>query len=167
MKMILKILFKLSDFLNIFAKGVSLICLSLMTATMILEVIWRNLFMSLTWSEEFAVTFLGTWFVFVGAAVPLKAGQMISIQFIKSILPQKVAPSVTIAGELMILFFLILIIKYGYDLVKLTMPQPSPALMYPIGYAYLAIPIGCIIMFYQTVILMLQRRSLSDGSTKT
>ncbi len=163
--MILKILFKLSDFLNIFAKGLSGICLSLMIIIMISEVIWRNLFMSITWSEEVTATFLGTWFIFVGASVPLKAGQLISIQFIKSHLPREVATTVTIAGGLMTLIFLSLVITYGFNLVKITISQPSPALMWPMGYAYMAVPVGCIIMFYQTLILMLQGRSSADSFT--
>lgn len=165
--MILKILLKVGDFLDIFAKGVSIICLSVMAITMILEVIMRNLFTSIIGSEEIATTFFGTWLIFVGAAVPLKAGQMVSIRFIKSILPRKIATTVTIIGEIMILIFLFVIIRHGFHLMKLTMPEPSPALGYPMGYAYLAVPVGCIIMFYQTVILMIEGKSLSDGPSKT
>ena len=163
--MVLKILFRISDFLNLFAKGFSGICLGLMIIIMIAEVIWRNSFMSITWSEEVTATFLGTWFIFVGASVPLKGGQLIGVQFIKSRLPMKVAITVTIAGGLMTLIFLSLVTKYGFNLVKITMSQPSPALMWPMGYAYLAVPVGCLIMFYQTLILMLQGKTSADGFT--
>lgn len=163
--MLIKLLLKLSDYLNIFAKALSGIFLALMIMIMISEVIWRNLFMSITWSEETTATFLGTWFIFVGASVPLKAGQLISVQFIKSRLPRKIAAGVTIAGGLMTLIFLLLVIKYGFDFVKLTMTQPSPALMWPMGYAYLSIPVGGIIMFYQTLILMIQMKSPSGSFT--
>jgi TRAP-type C4-dicarboxylate transport system permease small subunit len=163
--MILRILFKISDFLDLFAKGVSLVFLSLMTTIMVAEVIWRNLFMSITWSEEVTTTFLGTWFVFIGASVPLRRGQLVSIQFIRSKLPEKVSRIAVVSGELMILAFLAVGVKYGFDLVNLAMTQPSPSLMFPMGYAYLGIPVGCSIMFYQTVMLMLHRRAASEIST--
>jgi len=66
----------------------------------------------------------------------------------------------------MTLTFLLVPIRYGIDLVKLTLNQPSPSLMWPVGYAYLAIPVGCSIMFYQTFILMIQGKSASGGTTK-
>ena len=163
--MVLRILIRMSDGLDVFAKAVSLVFLSVITMITIAEVIWRTFFMSITWSEEVSTTFLGKWFIFIGAAVPLKKGQLVSIQFIQSILPQQIAKVVTFAGELMILCFLFVGIKYGFDLVSLTMTQPSPALMRPMGYAYLGIPVGCAIMFFQTVVLMIRRKATSEVST--
>lgn len=162
---VLGFLVRISDGLDLFAKGVSLVFLSLITLITITEVLWRTFFMSLTWSEEVSTTFLGTWFVFIGAAVPLKRAQLVSIQLVETRLPMKMASLVTLAGQLLIMTFLLVGVRYGFELVGLAMTQPSPSLMYPMGYAYLGIPIGCAIMFYQTLILMLRKEATSEVST--
>jgi TRAP-type transport system small permease protein len=161
----LGLLFKISDGLDFFAKGVSLVFLSLITAVTIAEVLCRTFFSSLTWSEEVTTTFLGTWFIFIGVAVPLKRAQLVSIQLVESRLPARMASVVTSIGQILIMFFLLVGVKYGLDLVALAINQPSPTLMYPMGYAYLGIPVGCMVMLYQTLILMVRKKSTSEVST--
>jgi len=161
--MFLQMFFKIGDSLNLFAKAVSSTLLCLMTMTMILEVIWRNIFMSLTWSEEAATTFFGTWFIFLGGSVALRASQLISIDFVVSLLPKRIGRVVITIGELMTVVFLIVVILNGIEMVALTLEQPSPALMIPMGYAYLAIPVGCFFMLYQTIVVMLLGKSMGGG----
>jgi TRAP-type transport system small permease protein len=163
--MMLRIFFRIGDWLNLFARAVSFICLCLMTIIMISEVIWRNLFSSLIWAEEVAATFLGTWFIFIGASVALREGQLICVQVVRSLLPGQIGKVITYAGELMALIFLAVVIIYGFDLTKLAISQPSPALMYPMAYAYLAIPVGSILMFYQILVLMFRGKAISGGGT--
>ncbi len=156
--MILRVLFKTSNYLELMAKIVCIICLSLMTIIMGSEVIARNLFHhSITWASEMTTNFLGTWFIFIGASVPLKKGQLVSIQFIKSKVPEKASDIITILLEVMTLVFLAYVIRYGIVLTRLAMPQPSPALMWPFGYSYLGIVVGCCFMFYQTLSLILKQ----------
>lgn len=162
-----KIFFKFGDLLDHISKKLSLTLLSLMVGIMILEVIFRNVYMSLTWSDEVATTFLGTWFIFVGGAVALRASQLICIQFVVGIFPKRIGQIITVLGELMTLSFLGVVIVYGIEFVELTMDEPSPVLMLPMGYAYLSIPVGCSLMFYQTIVVMLEGKSIGGGGSIT
>ena len=158
------ILMKIGGALDKFAKAVAFICLCAMAIIMICEVVARNLFMSITWSEEIVATFLGSWFVFVGATVPLRAGQMVSMSFVLDRLPRRAAHGVIVLGDVLILVFLGVVVKFGITLSAMTMSQPSPALMFPMGFAYMSIPVGCAIMFYHVFVhVIIVSRALLSG----
>lgn len=132
--------------------------LALIVVLFLAEVVARNVFgNSLTWVEELSVTFLGTWFVFIGAAHAKKIGMLISFEFLIQRLGRRSAAAVFVVTELLALVFLGVIIAYGMRLSFANMMQPSPALRLPMGAAYLGIVVGCAIMAIHGVAAILQR----------
>ena len=89
---------------------------------------------------------------------------MVSMNFVLDRLSRRVAQGVVVLGDILILVFLGVVVKFGITLSAMTMSQPSPALMYPMGFAYMSIPVGCAIMFYHVFVhLLLVSRTILSG----
>lgn len=123
------------------------VALAIIVMLFILEVFARNVFRSsLTWVDEVSVTYLGTWFVFIGAAHAMKAGMLISFDSLLPRLPARLRASLFFVTQSLILVFLAVIIVFGLRLSAFTMSQPSAALQLPMGVAYLGVVVGCLLM---------------------
>jgi TRAP-type C4-dicarboxylate transport system permease small subunit len=133
------------------------VALAIIVVLVIAEVFARNLFgNSLTWVEEVAVTYLGTWFVFIGSAHAMKVGMLINFDSLARLLRGGTAKAVFLVCQLLILVFLAVIVVFGVRLSLATMSQPSPALQLPMGMAYLGVAAGCAVMFIHAVAAVLQ-----------
>lgn len=147
----------LSDALDRLARVFVQVALAIIVTLVIIEVFARNVFGgSLTWVDEVSVTYLGTWFVFVGAAHAMKVGMLINFNSFVQHLAGRSAKAVFIVSQFLILVFLTVVIVYGTRLSASTMSQPSPALQLPIGIAYFGVVAGCAIMFIHVVAAILQ-----------
>jgi C4-dicarboxylate transporter DctQ subunit len=152
---------RLSDRLNRAAEAFIVADLAAMTALVIADVIARNMVASIVWSEELGVRFLGTWFVFVGASVGFKRGQLVNIGFFLDRLPPAVQTAVHRVGAILIAGFIVMVLYYGMDLVLFTFDQPSPVMNVRMGYAYLGVPVGAAIMLVHAIAAVAERRALS------
>jgi TRAP-type C4-dicarboxylate transport system permease small subunit len=105
---------------------------------------------SLHWATEFS-RFAIIWIVMLGSAVALDRGAHMAID-ISEFLPVRWRRVIRSTGYLLGLAFLGVLAWQGFKLSFATMRQISPALGFPMGYAYLAIPIGAAIMALQSVL---------------
>lgn len=104
------------------------------------------------WAEEL-VRFMFIWITFIGVAICVRRDNNISIDVIYNFLGKKGKTILyTILTALTIILVGILG-KYGFDFAVITMErrQISSALSLPMHYVYLAIPIGCTLMFIHCV----------------
>jgi TRAP-type transport system small permease protein len=143
----------LSDVLNRIAEYFVTWAFAAMTILVIADVLARNIGAPISWSEELGVRFLGTWFVFMGASVAFKRGQLVSITFAVAKLNPYWQRSVRAGASLLIAAFLGVMIYYGLDLVAFTFTQRSPMLNIPMGYAYLSIPVSSAVMLIHSLAL--------------
>lgn len=100
---------------------------------------------SMPWIDELA-RYLSIWLVFLGSAVALQQGKHVSADFLLGIVAPRVRPYLSLLIMLSMLVFLVVLTREGIGLVQRTMRQLSPALGVPMGYVYLAIPMGGALM---------------------
>jgi TRAP-type C4-dicarboxylate transport system permease small subunit len=100
---------------------------------------------SLVWAEELA-RYLFVWLTFIGSALALKEGLHMGVDLLLSALPGKLKTMLEIVINCLIAAFLIFSIKAGITVVQITMGNRSSALEIPMGFVYLAIPVGCSLM---------------------
>jgi TRAP-type transport system small permease protein len=105
---------------------------------------------SLHWATEFG-RFAIIWIVMLGSAVALHQGAHVAIDFIDW-LPARTQRAVRAMGSLMSVAFLAVLAWQGFKLSQATLRQVSPALGLPMGYSYLAIPVGAAIMTLQSIL---------------
>ena len=130
-------------------------CVIGLTAILVVDVLWqvcsRYVFSSpSSWTEELA-TFLLIWVGLLGAAVAFREHAHLGIEF----LPARMSPRIRCAVEVLALastaLFCVLVLVYGGATLVIrtvSLLQTSPALGLPMGYVYLALPVGG---FFMTV----------------
>ena len=104
----------------------------------------------LDWASEYS-RFGIIWIVMLGAAVAFDQGAHVAIDFTDR-MPPRARRIVRTAGYLCGVAFVVVLAWQGFRLSFATMRQISPALGIPVGYAYLAIPVGALIMTVQSLL---------------
>lgn len=100
---------------------------------------------SISWAEEFC-RYLFVWTVFFGSAVGFLHKKHIGIDLLKKFIPEKYEKYYALFINFIVIVFLIFLTKVGYGFAMRSFDQPSPAMQIPIGYIYMAVPLGSIVM---------------------
>lgn len=118
-----------------------------MVISILLQVFFRYAMNApLYWSEEIA-RYAFVWLVFIGAAIASKRGAHIGVDYLVMHLPEIPKNILAIFVNLLVLFFISCVIYMSVGVIKSNMTQLSPAMRIPMGYVYMAIPIGLGISF--------------------
>lgn len=137
---------KISDYFNKSAEWSCLVLLVAMTVVTFAQVFFRFVIVhSLPWSEEFSRYAL-VWASFLGASIALKRGLHIGVGVFMARLPEEKRRLIYLITLVMITLFLFVVIVKGFQMASFNMKQSSPAMRIPMGFPYLAIPVGSLIM---------------------
>jgi C4-dicarboxylate transporter DctQ subunit len=115
-----------------------------------LQVVFRYFFnYSLAWTDETA-RYAFVWITFLGAAVALKEHKHVAVNYFESkFLSIKYRYILHIVRLIVIIWFLVLMIKYGVSLAVKVYPDLSPAMEITMTIPYLGVPAGgCAILYY-------------------
>lgn len=128
------------------------------------QVISRFLFNApFSWSEELA-RYLQVWLIMVGSAACLRKGLHLAVDYAIHSLPAgSTKRNLHLLSLAAILFFLGVVFVSGISLIAATLNQRTPALQIPIWVVYLAIPVGSLLMFLESVGLVL---TAFDGASQ-
>lgn len=137
---------KISDKLNRGTEILIAILLAVMSIVIFMQVVYRYVFhASLPWSEELG-RYILVYLTFLGASVAVKRNSHIGVEMVVKLLPRSIAKVLEwVANAISFVFFAILIV-YGSKVVKITMTQLSPAMHVKMGYIYMAVVIGAVLM---------------------
>lgn len=137
---------KISDTFNKSAEWSCIVLLVAMTVVTFAQVFFRFVIVhSLPWSEEFSRYAL-VWASFLGASIALKRGLHIGVGVFMARLPEEKRRLVYLITLVMMTLFLFVVIAKGFQMASFNMKQSSPAMRIPMGFPYLAIPTGSLIM---------------------
>lgn len=137
---------KISDYSNKTAEWTCFGLLASMTLVTFAQVFFRFVIVhSLPWSEEFSRYAL-VWASFLGASVALKRGLHIGVEAFITRLNKEKRRLIYLATLILITLFLLVVILKGFQMVSFNMRQSSPAMRIPMGFPYLAVPVGSLIM---------------------
>lgn len=122
--------------------------LLVMLICILLQVVFRGfLNVGLSWTEELA-RYGMIWLVYIGAIVSLEQGSHIAIDLLINRLSPKSQKYTRLASNLMILFFLFVLLKEGKKLIlaPVIINQLTPGLGISTAYIYSVIPVCTSIM---------------------
>ena len=104
------------------------------------------------WSEELA-RYIMVWLAYIGASLGIKRGAHLGIDALVKAMPAKVQSVMIFVRMCVMLLFAVLIIYYAYEIIshQQRIGQTSPALLIPIWWAYLAVPMGCFMIAIRTI----------------
>ncbi len=138
----------------------------LMTAMVVIisAQVWYRFILNdpLSWSEE-AGRYLFVWISFMGAAAGVRYQVHLGIDLMDKILSPNAYRWVVVLVNLIIQLFLIMIIYWGFKILGIIQFQESPSMHISMRYPYLAVPVGAIFMFVNSLRVMvaaLQNRVL-------
>jgi C4-dicarboxylate transporter DctQ subunit len=95
----------------------------------------------LSWSEEL-VRFVFVWATFLAAAIGIKEHIHLGVDAVVNLLRPALRRCADTVVYLIIFAFGVVMVTAGMQVVMLTHGQLSPAMMMPMSYVYIAIPIG-------------------------
>lgn len=131
------------------------ITMILVLALLTVNIILRFFFSAgITWAEE-SIRYAIIWITFIGGAICFRRGIHVGIDLLLEYLPERSKKTLQFIINILAIIFMILLIKYGIDLVLFSMAtgQLAPALQIKMYWAYLAIPTGA---FLSLIHLMIQ-----------
>lgn len=129
---------------------------TIMVTVIFLQVVMRQFDSSLSWSEELA-RYAFIWLVYIGISYGVKKDRHIKVDVVLLLLNDKSKIILSIISNLLVLFFALFVIRYGFDIALqlLNFGQKSPANQIPMGLVYMATPIGMgltLIRLFQNII---------------
>ncbi len=104
----------------------------------------------LSWSEE-ASRYLFVWISFMGAAAGVRYQVHLGIDLMEKILPANSYRIAIIIVNLIIQIFLLMIIYWGFKILGVIQFQESPSMHISMRYPYMAVPVGSIFMFINSL----------------
>ena len=121
---------------------------------------------SLFWGEEVS-RYLMIWLALLGMGPVLRSGGHIAIDNLQDSLPPAIARIVRVLVVLILVVFFLVMIRYGIDYVDRTMVQSAPSIQIPMGYVYLALPVGFALALIHLVFMVrnyvLERRFTAEA----
>lgn len=137
---------KFSDILNVIIRLLTIAAFSLMVIVTFLQIIYRFVLLKpIPWSEELA-RYLFVWITFLGSGVAVKNKGHVGVELVLDRIPKSLRKIFLILAFVACVTFCILMVTNGITMVQRTMNQRSAAMSMPMSYAYVAIPIGFLLM---------------------
>lgn len=126
-------------------------------AVVVIAQVFVRFFMgfSFPWGDELA-RYLLVWTTFLGASSALKEGKMASVTLLVDKLSPILTRIVAVLVDLIIGFFLVIMIYHGFNLVTspTILKQVSPAMRLPMYWTYGVIPVSALFMLIHTIVMI-------------
>ncbi len=153
--------------LDVFLKFTLRILLLVMVVITFLQVLMRYVFNSpLTWAEE-TIGVLMIYFGLIGGSFGIYYGIHISLEIFVEKFMKKWDRQIKILEVFIYIFFGLIEIIYGIQIMKLTVFQMLPATGFPVRYTYLALPIAGVVMIFFSLILIMKLGKGGDYESGT
>lgn len=109
----------------------------------------------LSWGDEI-MRYLDIWLVFLGASLTAKTnGHMVMEFFVKTVFPARMMPGVRRVSLVIICVTLLFLAVISFQKVLTTWNVVIQAFDIPIALFYFAIPVGCLLMFVEYLLMMI------------
>ena len=130
--------------------GIMFAAFTLMTILTFLQVVFRYVLeQPLSWSEE-AARYMLMWATYTGASIAFYEGKHINATLFTDLCGARVKAALLLLADLFCLGFLLVFVYQGAIVSQrvFQLGQFAPSMPWlPIGFTYLAIPVGCFFMF--------------------
>lgn len=134
-----------------------LIFFIIMLAFMSVGVFSRYIFnLSLSGSEAFPVLVL-VWISMIGASVGFHKGSHFKLTLFVDFLSPRINKTVSIIVDCLVIFFVIILIYKGFQLVKAVSLQQSFGLRISVAWFYLCVPVGSILICFHILVNILNQ----------
>jgi TRAP-type transport system small permease protein len=146
----------LTRFINKTLKTANVIFLSVMTITILTQVVFRYLFLNaLDWPEELGRLML-VWMTFCGATLIFMKLEHPSIDLLVKLFPSSIRKSLKAVGFMLIGIFLICALVGGVKVIHMTTNVSSVTIGFPMAFVYLSFFFNGLIMLAYNLMFLLK-----------
>lgn len=147
-----------------FSKLVLLVIVVVISA----QVFFRFFKHSIMWSEEVALLLM-VWTAFIAMAIGVEKGLHIAITIFYGLFPKKVQWVIYKLILIAMIFFGYILIRYGVNLIAVSMGNKLPATQWPNGIKFIMMPVSGIFICYFAILDFLgmnrfRHTNIEDGS---
>jgi TRAP-type C4-dicarboxylate transport system permease small subunit len=122
--------------------------IAFLVSIIFLQVVLRYIFnFSIAEIDELS-RYVFVWIIFLGISYGFREKAHLGVVYFIELLSPKSRKVFLIGIELLIILFFLVITVAGFQMVQFTMAQKSSTLLIPMGYVYLAIPVGAIFCLF-------------------
>ncbi len=107
---------------------------------------WGGLY----WAEEI-IRYACIWMVFLCSGLTIRYGIHFRVDLLLTLLPHRAAVGFGLFAVACMIWFEAVLLWFGSLVAIMNMEQQSTSLEFPMGYVYIAIPIGGALMLFETV----------------
>lgn len=136
--------------INKFAENILLFMASIILIIVFSQVILRIVGVSLIWVEELS-RFLFIWIVFLGAAVGIRDGVHLNVDYFIEKRKKRTKIVIRYINGVLQIFFISILLVFSVILSRIWLGSTSPILGVPIILVYSALPVSAIIMIINTI----------------
>ncbi|MCC8164743.1 MAG: TRAP transporter small permease [Planctomycetes bacterium] len=147
---VVKVYHLFSRLIDCICGALCVICVAAMVVLTGAQIICREFFTALHWSEEL-IRYLLVWATFLGAGSVYRRSGHISVGVVQDRVPPHLRTGMRILCHLLCGAFFVVVVVYGLDYAAMQSRQLSAALRIPMSRVYMAIPVGCAIMAVHVV----------------
>ena len=136
----------------------------LFTFTITLEVVSRYLFNFSIFLVDGASRFLLLWFFLLGAGPALRYGGHVGFELLVKSLPAAAQRHLRLFAQLLTVIFFLQMVWGGYVALGPAAAQTEPGLEISLFWAFLAIPVGFVLLTYHMIVLIFLEISRPAGA---
>jgi TRAP-type C4-dicarboxylate transport system permease small subunit len=135
-------------------KWVLFVITGAMTFVVLLGVLFRYILKApLPWSEELA-RYLMVWGASLGASIAYREGTHIAITMLVDKFHGVTGKVIIWITQIIVIIFMTIVMLEGFILISKLSGQTSPAMEIPMAWPYLAVPVGCLFILFEALIMI-------------
>lgn len=148
----MEIIHGIDKVINKILRFIVIIMLSVMSVVVFAQVLFRIVHLSIPWSEELS-KYLLIWSTFLGAAICIRKGSLVGLEFLKNSLSEEKQKLLQTILNLIVCAMLLFLISVGFWAVRRVWFQITPVLKLSMGLMYVAIPVGSVFMLINQILV--------------
>lgn len=148
----MEIIHGIDKVINKILRFIVIIMLSVMSVVVFAQVLFRIVHLSIPWSEELS-KYLLIWSTFLGAAICIRKGSLVGLEFLKNSLSEEKQKILQTILNLIVCAMLLFLINVGFWAVRRVWFQITPVLKLSMGLMYAAIPVGSVFMLINQILV--------------
>ena len=148
----MEIIHGIDKVINKILRFIVIIMLSVMSVVVFAQVLFRIVYLSIPWSEELS-KYLLIWSTFLGAAICIRKGSLVGLEFLKNSLSEEKQKLLQTILNLIVCAMLLFLISVGFWAVRRVWFQITPVLKLSMGLMYAAIPVGSVFMLINQILV--------------
>lgn len=146
---------KISTGVNALAKFLLVAFVTVMVLTTTAQIFCRYVLNSaLIWPEELNV-FLMAWVTFIGSSIALRNMEHIGVNLFVDMLPNALNRVIKFFGKLVIAYFLLFIIQYGFNVALMSYEATADSMKISMFWPRFSLVVGGLMMLIQTIYLLM------------